>query len=98
MEPSDFVLELQHESARGLVPDPGNRRQLFDIFRLDCRDQIGHWKGRQYAERQFGSDPGHAGQQHKSLFLLRREKSEELNCIFTDVGVNAQRGILTKIR
>ena len=97
MEFPNFILELQHKTACRLMSDPWNRRQLLNISRLNSRDQIGHRKSRQDTESQFGPDAGYAGQQHECVFFLRRQKTKELNRVFADMGVNAQRGVFAEI-
>src|SRR5438874_3021139 len=97
MEFPNFILELQHKTASRLMSDSWDSRQLLDISRLNRRDQVGHRKSRQYTKSQFGSDAGHAGQQHKCIFFLRRQKTEKLNRIFTDMRVYTQRDTFAEI-
>src|SRR5262245_5466112 len=97
MEFYNFILELQHESAGRLLSDPWTSRQLVDISRLNRQSQAGHRWSRQYTQSQFRSDTGHAGQQHKCIFFLRRQKTEQLNRIFADMRVNAQRDTFAEI-
>src|SRR5581483_7137012 len=87
----DFAFEFEHEALRGLFADAANAAQNFEVALRDGAANFIGRRGRENAERDFGSDARNAQQHFKQIEFIRCRKTEQGKIVFAHVRVNMQR-------
>jgi hypothetical protein len=68
-----------------------------EISAFDCADQLERLDAREHGQRDFGTNPADADQPLEQLLLQQRGEAVQDQCFFTDVGVDAQRSLGSRV-